>query len=126
MYGAFGNVAAMYVRRDKLVDPLFNDDALVFSAGLVVHDVEVDLVAALLETLHNGVVCGNTMIVATGAERGLENCVGVAVVYNHDVLISTARLDGELATVIYVQFSDWFFKEMDFICGGEGRGQRGP
>ena len=35
------------------------------------------------------------MLVAAGAEGGLEYGSGVAVVCDHDVLFPTARLDGE-------------------------------
>ena len=65
------------------------------------------------------------MLVAAGVERGLGNRVCVAVVCDHDVLIATVRLDGELSTAVYVQFSDEFIKYMAFIGRGEGRSRRG-
>ena len=68
--GAFGDVAAMYVRRDKLEGglPFFSDDALEFSAAFVIHDGMVNLVAVLPEALYDGVQSGDAMLVATGAE----------------------------------------------------------
>ena len=65
------------------------------------------------------------MLVAAGVERGLGNRVCVAVVCDHDVLIATVRLDGELSTAVYVQFSDEFIKYMAFIGRGEGRSRQG-
>ena len=53
--GAFGDVAAMHVERDKLEGglPVFSDDLLEFGAAFIIHDVMVDLVAALSEALHD-------------------------------------------------------------------------
>ena len=53
--GAFGNVAAMLVGRDKLEGrlPVFSDDYLEVSDVFVVHYVIVDLVAAVTEALHD-------------------------------------------------------------------------
>ena len=92
----------MHVRRDKLEGGLqfFSDDVLEFSAAFVIHEVVVNLVDALPEGLHDVVESGDAMLIAAGAERGLEDSVGVAVVCDHDVLISTARLDGEMSAII--------------------------
>ena len=100
--GAFGNVAVIHVRRDKLEGGLqfFSDDVLEFSAAFVIHDMVVDLVAALPEAFHDGVECGDAVLVTVGLEQGLEDGVGVAVVCNHYVLNSTERLDGERFIIV--------------------------
>ena len=53
--GAFGDVAAMHVRREKLEGglPVFSDDSLEFGAAFIIHYVMVDLVDALPEALHD-------------------------------------------------------------------------
>ena len=48
----------------------------------------------------------------------MEDGVGVAVVCDHDVLISTARLDGETFTIIGVQLAGGLIEDMEFIGGG--------
>ena len=58
------------------------------------------------------------MLVAAGAEGGLEDGVGVAVVRYHDVLVPTTILDGEASTIIGVQLADGIVVDMEFICGG--------
>ena len=58
------------------------------------------------------------MLVAAGAEGGLEDGVEVAVVCDHDVLFPTARLDGEASTIIGLQISDGLVDDMEFICRG--------
>ena len=58
------------------------------------------------------------MLVATGAEGGLEDGIGVAVVQNHDVLVPTTRLDGEASTITGVQLADGIAEDMEFICEG--------
>ena len=53
--GAFGNVTSMHVGRENLEGslPVFSDDSLEVGAAFIVHDVMVDLVAALPEALHD-------------------------------------------------------------------------
>ena len=46
------------------------------------------------------------MLVATGAEGGLEDGVGVAVVRHHYLLVTTTRFDGEASTIIGVELAD--------------------
>ena len=55
MNGAFRDVAAMHVGRDKLEGgrPVFSDDLLEFGAAFIIHDVMIDLVAALPDVLHD-------------------------------------------------------------------------
>ena len=52
---AFGDIAAMHVGREKSEGslPVFSDDSLEVDAAFIVHDVMVDLLAALPEALHD-------------------------------------------------------------------------
>ena len=52
---AFGNFAAMHVRREKLDSglPVFSDNSLEVGAEFIIHDVMVDLVATLPESLRD-------------------------------------------------------------------------
>ena len=45
----------IHVRQDNLEGglPVFSDDSLEFGAALIIHDVMVDLVALLLDALHD-------------------------------------------------------------------------
>ena len=56
------------------------------------------------------------MLVAAGAEGGLEYGTGVAVVCDYDVLFPTARLDGEASTIIVLQLADGLVNDMEFRC----------
>ena len=50
--------------------------------------------------------------------------IAVAVVGKHDVLVATARADGESSHIVRVEFADGFDIDMEFVgwCGGgEGR-----
>ena len=60
------------------------------------------------------------MNVAARLEGLDEDEVAVAVVGQHDVLVATARFDGEAAHVIGVKFGDVVDLDMD-LTGGYGR-----
>ena len=64
--GAFGGVTAMDVCWDQLVlhTVLECDDSLAFCAGLVVHDLQVDVHAMCLETLHDVMISEHAVLVA--------------------------------------------------------------
>ena len=53
--GAFGDVAAMHIGRDKLEGglPFFSDDSLEFGVAFIIYDVMVNLVAALQDAIHD-------------------------------------------------------------------------
>ena len=102
MNGAFGDAAAMHVGREQLVGglPLFRDNVPEISAAFVIHDVVVNPEAASPEALHYGVQRRDVMLVAAGGERVLKDCVGVAVLCSHDILIATTRLDEKMSTIV--------------------------
>jgi hypothetical protein len=104
----FSSIAAVDIGWDELVValPLLFDDAFVVCAGFVIENLEIDSVAAVAETLHDGVVRFNTVCIFFGLEGGCEDHVGIAVVCDHDVLVSFAGTNREAAGVVRVQFAD--------------------
>ena len=55
------------------------------------------------------------MAVMAGLEGFNKDSVGVAVVGQHDVLVATARADGEAAHVICVELADGFDSDVEFF-----------
>ena len=58
--------------------------------------------AAGFEAFHGEGLGRNAVGVLLGIERRLEDHIGVAVLGNHNALVSAARADGEAARVVYV------------------------
>jgi len=98
-----------------LTAPVLLYDASVFGAGFVVEDLGGDGVPAHLEAVHDGIVGGNAVFVLARLEGGLEDCVGVAVVGDHDVLVVAAGANGEATRVVGVELLDGFHPDVDFI-----------
>ena len=84
--------------------PLPFNNTLVFSADLIVEDLKIKLVAAGAETMHDGVICCNAILVLLSFEWGNEDGVQVIMISRHDVLVSTAGADVEVTSVIGVEF----------------------
>ena len=55
------------------------------------------------------------MFVVVTGKSGVEYAVGLAVVGNHDVLISTVSTDREATSVIGVHISDVYFSKMNLF-----------
>ena len=55
-----------------------------------------------VETLHDGIVRFNAVLVLAGFERGVQNGVGIAMIRYHNVLVAATGPDGKSATVIGV------------------------
>ena len=68
--GLLGGIAAMDVRRYKLVSCVvfLCDESLILGAGLVVKDLEVDGVAICLQPGHDCLVGGKAVLVLAGLE----------------------------------------------------------
>ncbi len=69
--GAFGSIAAVDIRRDKMVlcfSFVFDVGFEVF-AGLVVEELEVHCEAPFGEAVHDGVVGGKTMCIRSVGKR---------------------------------------------------------
>ncbi len=71
MDGTFGSIAAVDIRRDKLVlcFPFVFDVGFEVFAGLVVEDLEVHCEAVFGEAVHDGVVGGKAMCLRSVGKR---------------------------------------------------------
>ena len=80
--GPLGDVASVYVWGHQLeVDsPVFRDDSTEGSADFVVHNLEIDSVTALFESLHDDVVSGDAVAVVLALKWLHQDRVAVAVV----------------------------------------------
>ena len=116
--GALRGVTAVDVRWHELVRgfPYLCDCPLVFATGFVVQDLQVNFVAAGVESLYDGVVGLNPVFVLAGLERGMKDGVGIAMVRNHYVLVAAAGPDGESATIVSVQPTDRLDAQVEFPC----------
>ena len=65
------------------------------------------------------------MVVVSGFERDMEDGVQVAVVCNHDVLIATARSNGEPTTVVRIELADGLYADVDLVGLHWGKGGLG-
>ena len=54
------------------------------------------------EACHDGGVGSNVVGVLLGLERSLEDCIRVAVVDGHNVLVAAAKANREAAGVVYL------------------------
>ena len=104
--GTLSSVLSMHIGRDTLVRCLpFNlNDTFVFSANFVVEDLEVDFVAAGAETIHDGVVCCDAILVFFSFEGSNKDGVGITMIGSHDVLVAAVRSKGEAASIVGVEF----------------------
>ena len=80
--------------------PLFCDGLLVFSAGFFVQDLQVDVEAFRFQALHGTVVDWQPVAILVRFEWASKDCVRVAVVCHHEVLIVAAASDREPSCVI--------------------------
>ena len=90
--GPLSSIATMVHNLEVYFPGLFHD-SLEFRAHLVVEYLKVYKEAFGGELLHDGILCGNIIFFVTTGKSGVDYSVGVAVVRNHDVLISTASTD---------------------------------
>ena len=77
-----------------------------------------DDVASLLELRHDASVGWDAVAVMFGLKGLDEDGVGVVVVGEHDVLIATARADGEVAHVVSEELADRLDPNMKFVGAG--------
>ena len=115
--GTFGGVTAVDIGGDEevLAGPVLLDDASVFGAGFVVEDLGGDGMPTHLEAVHDGIVGGDAVFVLTRLEGGLEDCIGVTVVGDHNVLVAAAGANGEATCVVCVELLDGFHPDVDFV-----------
>ena len=94
---------------------LLFDNMLVLGTGFVIKDLQVDAVAAGFEAFHDGGVGGNVVGIILGLEWGLEDCIGVEVLGNHNVLIVAARANGGASGVVCVQLTNMLYAHIHYI-----------
>ena len=120
--GTFRNVATVDVGWNQLVGavPFFCDDTAVFGTCLGVEYLMIDGVAEVFKALHDAVVCWNPVPVVTGLERLNKNGIRVAVVSQHDVLVTTARSYREPTHVVSEELADRLDPDVE-LAGGSWR-----
>ena len=96
----------MHVGRHKLVKcfPLHLDNTFAFSANFIVEVLKIDLVASGAETIHDGVICRDAILVFFSFEGSNKDGVGITMIGSHDVLVATARSNWKAASVVGVEF----------------------
>ena len=91
------------------------DDALVFITHFIIQYLEFQQHNAVLEPLYDGVVSEQYVFVGAILEGSGNDSIGFTIIYNHYILISTARADRKSASVISINFSSVFKPDVHFI-----------
>ena len=93
--GPLSRIVTMVVQRDNLevYFPVLFHDSPEFSAHLVVDYLKFYREAFGGESLHDGIVCGKIIFVVMTGKVGVDYSVGVALVINNDIFISTESTD---------------------------------
>ena len=62
------------------------------------------------------------MLVIESLEWGYQNCVGIAIIGNNEILVAASRLDRVSSRVISISFTDVHCLHVKFVrlCEGEG------
>ena len=115
--GLPGSIAAMEIWGHQLVVtiPLFIDDTMIFSSVFIIKNLEVNPVTTLLEVGYNIVVGGNAMAVPIRLEVFDVDGVAVAVVGEHNVLITTVIALGETENIINVELANVGYLNVQLI-----------
>ena len=94
----------MYIRWNLLVivTPLLSYSTFVLCTGLIVEGLEVNEYAILAQTSHDGLVSLQAMLVLVSLEWDYQNCVRVAIIGNHEILVAALRLDRLASRVISI------------------------
>jgi hypothetical protein len=94
----------MHVWRDKLElgTPRKGDCLFEGSAGVVVHDLDINRQPFCSQMSHDDVVGSKMMGIALGFEGLLEDQVAICMVRNHDILVARACPDRETTCVISI------------------------
>ena len=101
---------------------LFSENMTICNAGFIAENLGVDPVAALFEAGNNIVVRRNVMTITLRLRGFYVYGFSVAVVGDHDVLITTAIVDREPAHIISVEFADVGYLDVQFFGGDRREG----
>ena len=110
-----------------MVTPLLSYSTFVLCTGLVFEDLEVDENPILAQASHDGLVSLQVMLFLAIIERGNQNCVGIEMIGNHEILVAALRLDRSAYRVISIYFTNVHRVHVKFVrlFGGKGRIVRG-
>ena len=86
----------------EIVTLLISYSFFLLCTGLIVTDLEVDEHPILAQASHDGLVSLQAMLVLASLEWGYQNCIGIAMIVNHEVLVSSLRLYRVLSRVIII------------------------
>ena len=95
--------------------PGFGDGIFECGADFIVHDLDVDIVVVVGEALHDGAIGHNAVFVNFTLEWGTKDDIAVTMVGDHGVLVAAACTDGEVASVVCVEFVDWVNADVEFV-----------
>ncbi len=123
--GTYCPIASMHVWRDKLEGgvPLEDDCFFIRGAGFIIQDLDINGEATGCQTSHDCVVGCDAVAVTLGLEDLLEDEVAVGIEGNHEVLVSGANSDGEVASVIGEELAERFCYNENLVgrCCNERR-----
>ena len=91
------------------------DGVAVVLAGLVVQDLVLHEVAPVTKTCHDPSMHCYVVAVVAGLKRFTYDCIAVAVVGQHDVLVAAVGAGREAAHVISVELDDGFDLYVEFV-----------
>ena len=114
---AFCDIAPVDVWGNELKGavPILGDCPTILGTCFVVQNLVVNSVPIGFEALHNAMISWKSMAVMTRLKGLDKNCIRVAVVSEHDVLITTARSYREATHVVSIQLADGLCPDEDFI-----------
>ena len=90
-------------------------NALVFSTFFIIQELEFHKNITVFETLHDGVVGEQSMLVGVRLEGSGNDSIGITMIRNSYILISTVREDRKAASIISINVSDVFNPDVQFI-----------
>ena len=84
-------------------------------AGLIVQDLVLHEVAAVTKACHDATMGRDAVVVVAGLKRLDKDCVAVAVVGQHDVLVAAVGAGWKAAHVVSVELADGFDPYVEFV-----------
>ena len=90
-------------------------NALVFSTCFIIQELEFHQNITVFETLHDGFVGEQSMFVGVRLEGSGNDSIGITMIRNSYILISTVREYRMAASIISINVSDVFNPDVQFI-----------